>query len=112
MANESRLRAQATTGNATFAHIFNQVRTSAGTTLTRETAADTRLRAAEPLILRPLTRLEPLQATRADAAEAAAASAADQALGIGLAAMVLAVLVGAAFSRSGCCAGPSTGKGT
>jgi len=98
MANESRLRARATTGNETFALVFSRVRTSAGTTLTRETAADRRLGAAEPLILGPLTRLEPLQASRADAAEAAAASAADQALGIGLAAAVLAVLVGAAFS--------------
>ena len=95
---EARLRAQAVAGNERFSRLFAQLRTSAGTTLARETAANRRLSAAEPLVLGPLTQLDSAQTSRADAAEAAASSAAGQALGIGIAAAILAVLVGAAFS--------------
>jgi methyl-accepting chemotaxis protein len=95
---EARLRAQAVAGNDRFVDLFAQLRTSAGTTLARETAANRRLVAAEPSVLRPLTQLASAQTSRADAAEAAASSASGQALGIGVAAAILAVLVGAAFS--------------
>jgi methyl-accepting chemotaxis protein len=97
-ATEAGFRQQAVTGNEQFVAQFNQVRSSAGTTLPREVAANNQLRAAEPLVLVPLTRLGAAQTSRAAAAEAAAASASDQALGIGIAAAVLAVLVGAAFA--------------
>jgi methyl-accepting chemotaxis protein len=97
-ASEARLRAQAVTGNQRFLSVFNQVRTGAGTTLSRETAANGRLKDAEPLVIGPLTRLDSAQTSRAAAAEAAASSASSQALGIGVAAAILAVLVGAAFS--------------
>jgi methyl-accepting chemotaxis protein len=95
---EARLRVQAVAGNERFAHLFAQLRTNAGTTLARETAANRRLIAAEPLVLGPLTQLDSVQTSRAHAAEVSASSASGQALGIGIAAGVLAVLVGAAFS--------------
>ena len=95
---EARLRAQAAAGNERFVALFNQLHTSAGTTPSREAATDTRLSAAEPLVIGPLTQLVHAQTSRARSAEAAASSASGQALGIGIAAAVLAVLVGAAFS--------------
>jgi methyl-accepting chemotaxis protein len=97
-AQEAQLRLKAVAGNERFVSIFSEVRANAGTTLRRETAANARLNAAEPLVLGPLTQLASAQASRADEAEAAASSASGQALGIGVAAAVLAVLVGAAFS--------------
>jgi methyl-accepting chemotaxis protein len=97
-ASEARLRKQAVTGNDRFFSLFTQLRASAGTTPTRETAANVRLSAAEPQVIGPLTQLDSAQSSRANAAEAAASSASGQALGIGIAAAVLAVLVGAAFS--------------
>jgi methyl-accepting chemotaxis protein len=97
-AGEARLRVQAVAGNDRFTNLFTRLRTSAGTTLARETAANRQLSAAEPLVLGPLTQLGSAQTVRADAAEAAASSASSQALGIGVAAAILAVLVGAAFS--------------
>jgi methyl-accepting chemotaxis protein len=97
-ATEARLRAQAGTGNERFFALFDQVRTSAGTTPPSRAAAEARLTAAEPLVLGPLTQLVDAQKRRARTAQAAAASSAGQALGIGVAAAILAILVGVAFS--------------
>jgi hypothetical protein len=94
---EARLRAQAAAGNERFSALFDQFRTSGRITPQSRAAAEARLTAAEPLVLRPLTQLVDAQRSRARTAQAAAASSADQALGIGVAAGVLAVLVGVAF---------------
>jgi methyl-accepting chemotaxis protein len=95
---EARLRARAVAGNERFFALFDQVRTSAGTTPHRRAAAEARLTAAEPLVLGPLTQLVDVQTRRARAAKTAASSSAGQALAIGVAAAILAVLVGVAFS--------------
>jgi methyl-accepting chemotaxis protein len=95
---EARLRAQAVAGNERFSALFDQARTSGGIAPQSRAAAEARLTAAEPLVLRPLTQLVDAQRSRARAAQAAAASSADQALGIGVAAGILAVLAGVAFS--------------
>ena len=92
------MRARAVAGNERFFALFEQFRTSAGTTPPSRAAAEARLTAAEPLVLGPLTQLVDAQKSRARTAQAAAASSAAQALGIGVAAAILAVLVGVAFS--------------
>jgi methyl-accepting chemotaxis protein len=95
---ESRLRAQAAAANSAFAALYIRLRRSAGTKLERDTGANAQLNAAEPTVLGPLSRLGRLLTQQADAAQAAAASAADQALGIGLAAALLAALAGIAYA--------------
>jgi methyl-accepting chemotaxis protein len=97
-AAEARLRAQAATANAHFVALFYRERGAAGTSLAREVRATARLSAAENTILSPLDRLDNAELRRAEAARAAAGSADSQALGIGLAAAILAVLAGLAFS--------------
>ena len=97
-AGEARLRVDAVTGNRRFISLFNQVRNAAGTSLSRESAANRKLIDAEPLVIGPLSQLDAAQTGRAATAEAAASSASSQALGIGVAAGILAVLAGAAFS--------------
>ena len=96
--SETRLRAAAVTGNRRFISRFNQVRNAAGTTLSRESAANRQLADAEPVVIGPLTQLDSAQTSRAATAQAAALSASSQALGVGVAAGILAVLVGTAFS--------------
>jgi methyl-accepting chemotaxis protein len=97
-AADSRFRAQAATANLAFYGLFTRVRGAAGTTEARDTAANVRMDAAEPTVLDPLASLNRALAERADAAQAAAASASGQALRIGLAAAILAVLAGLAFA--------------
>lgn len=48
---EARLRAQAVAGNERFFALFDQVRTSAGTSPASRAAAEARLTSAEPLVL-------------------------------------------------------------
>ncbi len=95
---EARLRVQAVTGNTRFVALFKRVRGAARTTVARETRAAAQLSAAEEGVLGPLGQLDNSQQRRAAAAQAAASSAASQALVIGLAAAVLAVLAGIIFS--------------
>ena len=95
---EARFRVRAAAGNARFATRFGQLRGAAGTTLAREVRATTLLGTAESGVLGPLDQLEGAQLRRVTVAQAAASSAASQALAIGLAAAVLAVLAGIAFS--------------
>jgi methyl-accepting chemotaxis protein len=92
------LRAQAAAGNTAFAALYIRLRMNVGTKLERDTGANTQLDAAEPGVLGPLSRLGSALTQRADAAQAAATSASDQALGIGLAAAILAILAGIAFA--------------
>src|SRR6266496_1232263 len=95
---ETRLRVRAETANARFFALFGRIRGAAGTTPAREAVATSRLAGAETAVLRPLNQLNVTQLGRAAAAQATAASTARQALVIGLAAAVLAVLAGIAFS--------------
>ncbi len=97
-ADEARFRAQATAENAAFLTLFRRVQGAAGTTLAREIRATSQLGAAEASVLGPLGRLNAAQQRRANTAQAAASSAASQALGIGLAAAMLAVLAGILFA--------------
>ena len=95
---ETRFREQATSANNAFIVTFTRVKGAAGTTAVRELAAIAQLRANEVFVLRPLTELDHAQAHRAETGEAAAVSAASQARWIGVAAAILAVLTGLAFS--------------
>ena len=95
---EAQLRAQARAANSAFAGLFIQVLRTAGSKLSRDTGANNRLDTAEPTVLGPLRQLGRVLTQRADAAQAAAAQASGQALGIGLAAAILAVLAGIAFA--------------
>jgi methyl-accepting chemotaxis protein len=95
---EVRLRTQAVAGNTRFVALFRRVQGAARAGVAGKTRAAAQLRAAEGSVLGPLERLDSAQLRRAETARAAAASAASQALGIGLAAAVLAVLAGVIFS--------------
>jgi methyl-accepting chemotaxis protein len=95
---EARVRAQASAASAQFYALFMQAGPAAGTTLANDVSANLRLDAAEPSVLRPLSRLVVLLAQRADAAQSEAAAAASQALAVGVAAAILAVLSGIAFA--------------
>jgi hypothetical protein len=95
---EARLRAEATTANGKFGALYIRLLRTAGTKLSRDTGANTRLDAAETAVLGPLGQLGLALDQRADAAQAAAAQASGQALGTGLAAAILAVLAGIAFA--------------
>ncbi len=97
-AAEAPRQAQAAAGNARFVALFDRVRGAAGTSLAREVRAASRLSAAEDIVLGPLGKLDAAQVRRDRTSRAAASSAASQALGIGLAAAILAVLAGLAFS--------------
>jgi methyl-accepting chemotaxis protein len=96
---ERQLRLRASTANDEFFAFFRRVqRGVAGTTLGREVVAAKQLTAAEATILGLLSQLDDKLTQRADAAKAAATSAATQALLTGLAAAVLAIAAGIAFS--------------
>jgi methyl-accepting chemotaxis protein len=96
---EARLRTQAAARNIDFVTLFMQIRGPARTrTRSAEATAIARLAAGETSVLRPLDALIHDQTLRADAAQDAAAAASGQALGIGIAAAVLAVLAGIAFA--------------
>ena len=70
----------------------------AGTTRAREIAAVHRIAAGEAPVLSSLLTLNTIQAADASDESAAAVTSSDQALGVGIAAAVLAVLAGAAFA--------------
>ena len=95
---ETRFRLQATAAENGFFALFTQVQGAAGTTSAREVAAATRLTASDSSVLAPLGQLDSAQARRADMSQAAASAAAGQALGIGVAAAILAVLAVLAFA--------------
>jgi methyl-accepting chemotaxis protein len=97
-AAEARFRARAEAGNQRLYTVFTQNKPDAGTTRVREDAVALRMNAAEPGILVPLDQLSQAQAQRAAGAEADAQSAGRQAFATGLLAVILAVLVGIAFS--------------
>jgi methyl-accepting chemotaxis protein len=91
-------RMQATAANNAFVALYIQVRMTAGTKLSRDTGANARLDAAEPDVLGPLGRLARGQAQLAAAARSEASAAGGQALVVGLAAALLAVLAGVLFA--------------
>jgi methyl-accepting chemotaxis protein len=97
-AGEARLRMQATAANNQFVALFAQVRAAARTTPSREAAANARLAAAEPSVLGPLHRLANAEARRAAAAQASNASAGSEAIDVGLATAILALLALVGFS--------------
>jgi methyl-accepting chemotaxis protein len=88
----------ASRGNAALQSVFRRLQAAAGTTATREAAALRAIVSYEPGVLQPLTRLSRLESRGAAVAAADANSAADEALGIGIAAAVLATLTGIAFA--------------
>jgi methyl-accepting chemotaxis protein len=96
-AHEARFRARAVAGNDALCAIFRRDQKAKPTTATL-IRANARLDAAEPGVLRPLSRLAHAQATRSAAAAAGATTAGQEAFWTGVVAAILAVLVGAAFS--------------
>jgi methyl-accepting chemotaxis protein len=95
---EARLRMQANAANNRLFAVFTRIQSAARTSPSREAAASARLVAAEPGVLRPLQRLAIAESQRAAAAQASNASAGREAVGIGLATAVLALLVLLGFS--------------
>jgi methyl-accepting chemotaxis protein len=95
---ETRFRVQATAANNAFFVLFTRVQAAGGTTTPREIRASSRLNADEASVLRPLSDLASAQAQRAHAAQASSASAGGQALGIGLAGALVALLAFLGFS--------------
>jgi len=89
---------RASSGNLALQSAFMPLQRDAGTTAARQAAALRTIIAYEPGVLSPLTRLSGLEAQSSNAGAAAASSAAGQALGIGIAAAVLAILTGIAFA--------------
>jgi methyl-accepting chemotaxis protein len=94
---EARFQAQAQAAEKGYSALFARVQ-GGGMTLPHDVAANARLDAAEPTILRPLNQLAGAQAARAQLRQDAARSAEAQALGTAIAAAILAVLAGAAFA--------------
>jgi methyl-accepting chemotaxis protein len=94
---EARFLAQALAAEKGFSVLFARVR-GGGTTLRHTVAANARLDAAEPTVLRPLNQLVGALTVRAQLRQDAARSAEAQALGTAIAAAILAVLAGAAFA--------------
>ncbi|HEY3981827.1 MAG TPA: methyl-accepting chemotaxis protein [Streptosporangiaceae bacterium] len=95
---EAQFRAQAVTAEKGFSALFARVRPSAGRTLRDAVAANARLDAAQPMVLRPLNQLVGALTARAELRQDAARSAEAQALGTAIGAAILAVLAGAAFA--------------
>ncbi len=95
---EYRLRKQAEAGNAKIYAVFTSQQAAAGTTAAREEAANVLVDAAEPALLTPLSQLVAALRLRADVAQDDANAAFGQARWIGVAAAVLSVLAGVAFS--------------
>jgi methyl-accepting chemotaxis protein len=97
-AGARQLRTQVVTANRAFLAAFARVRHTRGTTRQFLVAANQRINAAEPTVLRPLDRLRFVLTRQAAAALAAASSAWHQELIGGLTAAVVAVLACAAFA--------------
>jgi methyl-accepting chemotaxis protein len=95
---ETRFRSEATAANNGFFVLFTRVQAAGGTTTPREIRASSRLNADEVSVLRPLSDLASAQAQRAHAAQASSASAGGQALGVGLAGALLALLAFVGFA--------------
>ncbi len=95
---DARFLAQAVAEHARYYSDFTQLRGAAGHGSLRELAAVERLEATAPRVAPALNALVRLHTQAADAVDAAADSARDQALGIGIAAVVLAILAGITFS--------------
>jgi methyl-accepting chemotaxis protein len=95
---EARLRGQAVAGNRSYYAFFTRLRSAPGNVQARDASANPRLDAAEPKVLRPLSRLGSVLTQRATSAQAQAASARGQALAIGVAAAILEVLAGIVFA--------------
>jgi methyl-accepting chemotaxis protein len=95
---EAPLRAQAAAANAAFYALFTRVSRRAGTTRARDVAANARLNPREVTVLGPLSRLATAQARLAGSAQSEASFAAGQARDVGIAAAILAMLAGIAFS--------------
>jgi methyl-accepting chemotaxis protein len=97
-AAEARSLTAAVAAQAGYYSTFTQLRAAAGTSVFRENAAIDRLEAAAPAVPIPLNALDRLLTARANAARLTEASAARQALVIGVAAVILAILAGIAVS--------------
>jgi methyl-accepting chemotaxis protein len=95
---EAQFRAQALAAEKGYSALFARVRRAAGPALRGDVAANARLDAAEPTVLRPLSLLAAALTARAELRQDAASSAEAQALGTAIAAAILAVLAGAAFA--------------
>jgi methyl-accepting chemotaxis protein len=95
---ESQYLARAVAAEAHYYGLFKSLHGAVGTTITRENNAVLRLESVAVRVVPPLNALYRVHAQRASAAQAAANSAADQALGIGIAAIVLAIAAGVLFA--------------
>jgi methyl-accepting chemotaxis protein len=95
---EAQLLAQAVAAEAHFYGIFARSHGVPISRLRSELAEYGKTEAAAPAVPRPLNTLDSLLTARAVASQVAADSAARQALGIGIASVVLAILAGIAFS--------------
>jgi methyl-accepting chemotaxis protein len=95
---DARFLAQAVTEEAHYYSVFTQLRGSAGVGSLHDLAVVNRLELTAPGVLPPLNALVRLHNQGADAAQAAAASARNQALAIGVAAIVLAIAAGVGFA--------------
>ena len=89
---------RALTGNAHLYSVFLSLRSAAGTSPAREHAGNQRLALAEPAVLEPLAVLGHQENQFAAAKAAGASSAGGQALGVGIAAAILAALAGLGFA--------------
>jgi methyl-accepting chemotaxis protein len=94
---EAQFRTRALAAETGYSALFARVR-GGGLTLRHDVAANARLDAAEPTVLRPLNQLVGALTARAEQRQDAARSAEAQALGTAIAAAILAVLAGAAFA--------------
>ena len=95
---EARALAQAVAAEARYYAVYTSLRGAAGNGGIHAFPAINRLEAAAPGVVPPLTVLDSLHNQSADDARASADSAADQALTIGIIAIVLAVAAGVAFA--------------
>lgn len=95
---ETRLRLQATRANQRYSALFTRIHGATGKATAGEIKASSRLSAAEPSVLRPLSQLDAAQVVRAETSQAAAASAGSQTLAIGVTLSVVAVVTVIAYS--------------
>ena len=94
----ARFLAQAVAQEAHYYSVFTQLRGAAGAGSLRDLAVVDHLELTAPGVLPPLNALVRLHSQRADAAQGAAASARNQALAIGVAAIILAIAAGVGFA--------------
>jgi methyl-accepting chemotaxis protein len=94
----ARSLARAVAAHARYYATSQQLSPAVGTNIRRENAAVTQLEFAARKVMPPLNALLGRQSRRANAAQAAAASAADQALAVGIVAIVFAIAAGLTFA--------------